>query len=112
MAKTLVRQTIIKLEFGEIEKVSDGVTEHYEYDDTEIKDLTDKQWEEIRSSDVMKTFIRVTNEIFEIVKDIWKVEREQIANLANTIVDHSKQLEAEMKRIEKQKAKDDDKKQG
>lgn len=107
MAKTLVRQTIIKLEFGDIEKVSDGITEHYEYDDTEIKDLTDKQWEEIRSSDIMKTYIKAFNQILDVVKDIWKTEKEAVELLANSIVDHTKQLEAELKRIEKQKAKED-----
>lgn len=102
----LIRTTFMELEFGKLEKVTDGITTHWEYDGTPFDQLTDKQKAEIRDSEQMKKVISVMSEVAQLVKSIWEKQAEAVIAIGNQLLEYQKKHEAELK---KQKAKDDKK---
>lgn len=99
----IVRTTLIELEHGNIERVSDGITEHFEYKGKPVDELSPEEWAEIRQSPRMQKFVEVVNQIMGIMVDVWKEVSKQVAVVANQLLEFQKKHEAELKKQQQSK---------
>lgn len=102
----MVRTTLFKAEFASIDKVSDGITEHYEYDNTPFAELTDKQKQELVDSPSLKKLFKDVQELIDAFSKVIPVVVEAVAPAINTLAEN---IENHRKQIEEEKAKSDDK---
>lgn len=99
MSEKLTRTTLFALEFGNIDKVSDGITEHYEYDGTPFAELSEQQKSEIHDSAQLKQFFKYTQELIDVFSGVMKTVVEAVAPPLNTVLDYMKKAEEEAAKL-------------
>lgn len=101
------REIVMKLVNGNIEKVSDGETVHYEYAGKRIEDLDDFERQEIRDDPVWEATANAITELVAAMKPVITAAFEALGNAAAQI---SATIVAEQKRIAHEKAEAEKKK--
>jgi len=102
----MIRTTLFKAEFANIDKVSDGVTEHYEYDNTPFAELNDKQKQELMESPALKKLFKDVQELIDAFSKVVPIIVDEVIPAINTLAEN---MENHRKQIEAEKAKEDDK---
>lgn len=101
------REIFIKLQNGNIEKVSDGETTHYEYAGKRLEDLDDFERQEIRDDPVWESTAKALNELVDAVRPIItnmvEVVSSAVAQISATIVAEQKRIAHEKAEAEKKK---------
>lgn len=104
------RTVLFELEFGKIEKVSDGETTVYEYDGTPFADLSEKQIQEIKDSPELKKLFKVIEELITIFSGVFKEVAETIVPIVNDITNRITKANEEIAAAAAEKAKQDENK--
>ena len=101
----MAKQTLFKLEHGDLEFNDDGETKVYTYKGNPFDELTDDEKAEIRDDPTMQEFIKQFQLVAEVLAKVFEEIKKIVLPIFNQLSETIKAAEAEA-----EKAKTDEKK--
>ena len=101
----MAKQTLLKLEHGDIEYNDDGETKVYTYKGKPFDQLTDDEKAEVRDDPTMKSFVGASVLLAEAIGKIFEEVKNVVVPIMNQVSEIVKKAEAEAEAAKKKAAK-------
>lgn len=101
----MAKQTLFKLEHGDIEFNDDGETKVYSYKGKPFDQLTEDEIAEVRNDPTMQALIKSFKLLAEAVSKIFEDIRKVVVPVFNEAFEKIQKAEAEAEKAKKKKAK-------